>query len=829
MTAGQDLRIDQAIFGEVQAGHALRLASGDRQLASQLAPRLDLPDTAPPGVDWSPFVSGFPFNDCYIIARTFKDVGATRSGMVFAHALVAPLDALVSQPDIGPLFARLLSHPDMPAELPSFQIDAATAPIGEADELRAVAALLVQRGSGAVVRLGYEDFEPLAMALWAGMTPAMRRGFAFRLSFGPNDLVETPAPALVCTPRSLVGRWQGYRVVDKAQPFEPSPAADLLSGLSGGLPLAAFGKSVGAETASFSDLTLLEQAYRLAEVEAETFGNLIAALRLTQRLSPSQTHGSAGKNRLLDRAIQHVAKASAGDVLLLRNLDISGFEAARLWASLRRWGALNQFSSSEDGAFVSVLGALGDPQAANEAWRTAITQGLADASAKTPKAIAAAFWRWVAREPAVITPLWQALAPKAKFADELVRVAPTALAKSTAKSLLALAAAAKLYRLHGVAAALSFEPAVAAAEQVAFEPASADAGVRLSLRSATPAEVVAIAIKIVDPRLIKIAGEHAGRTPSLLRLLDYSRSAARDVWSQAIALRPAAWCGPADPAAAFALVLDDQLAGHDASTGLLDQLSETDLADVMGYTRRAELWTLLPQAAQRRMLVATAAAWVRGANAGSPSPVESALEAAILASPELDALLAKLSRESPARAAQIFSVLPSFSESRFRPWLRSALNTGLALSLTNAEALGRLVEARGWRASAEDLLNALRQGRDDVRPGLRLCQGLLSSWDRWWNGLAPVSADEKWATLEATACDLFPTGPDDAGLWERAGGHNADLNTTGNGRSRWRDALQRIRRGARGPKIDKLMREMQKDFPQNPTLTFLAKDNEFGG
>ena len=79
----------------IRGGHALREATGDRQLAAEFASRLDLPDTAPSGVVWSPFTSGFPHADRYVLARTFLDPQATRGGMVLSHALIISLEDII--------------------------------------------------------------------------------------------------------------------------------------------------------------------------------------------------------------------------------------------------------------------------------------------------------------------------------------------------------------------------------------------------------------------------------------------------------------------------------------------------------------------------------------------------------------------------------------------------------------------------------------------------------------------------------------------------------------------------------------------------------------
>ena len=67
------MRIEQALYGEHRGGHSLLASSGDNEVSAGIVQRLDLPDTAPPGVEWSPFLRGFPYQSLYVLSRTFRD------------------------------------------------------------------------------------------------------------------------------------------------------------------------------------------------------------------------------------------------------------------------------------------------------------------------------------------------------------------------------------------------------------------------------------------------------------------------------------------------------------------------------------------------------------------------------------------------------------------------------------------------------------------------------------------------------------------------------------------------------------------------------------
>ncbi len=108
----------RAVYGEVRGGHGLRAATpGFERVAEDCISGLDLPDTAPAGVDWSPFTRGFPHGEWFVLARTFLDVAAPRKGMVLSHALFAPLTEFSQTSDLRPALALLPAGLDAPVRM----------------------------------------------------------------------------------------------------------------------------------------------------------------------------------------------------------------------------------------------------------------------------------------------------------------------------------------------------------------------------------------------------------------------------------------------------------------------------------------------------------------------------------------------------------------------------------------------------------------------------------------------------------------------------------------------------------------------------------------
>lgn len=816
------MKIEHAIYGEVHGGHALRLASGQSLIPAELASRLDLPDTAPPGVNWSPFVSGFPYGDRYVLARTFADSTATRAGMVLSHAVIAPLLELTAVRDLRPLLALLITAPVAPTAMETHDLSTLTAPPPTAIDLVPAAEALTTRGSGPVVRIGTQAFEDLAIALWFNLWPEIRARFAFRLSFGPHDLVDVPKPLLVCTPAPLAARWTNYRIVGPAGSAPLSRAAAILTGGAEANSVLRFASDIGAVLRDLADLTLLDRAYELASASNPTFEECVAVLRLVERLSPDPGAGVAGKVILIDRLNTQLLTATVQDVLLLRNLSTAGFETAnKVWASLTSWAANSKLEPEDD---LTLLSAIEDALSTSKAiqpWCEAILTGMAAAWNSTSNAFPAAFWRWADIRPAIITALAERFLRTPELEARLANASPKHVSPAAGNAVMGIARSRKWLQLHGAAAGASLSPENAVRVQFSVDanPDYLD-GIRAALGRATPSQALEIALEGKDLRILQIVAEEISREPQLFKELDFSLAAAQEIWVRAIAINAEAWRGPADPGLAFTVVIQNMLDGGPANERLIAALSMTPVADLSDYSRRAEVWPHMAEPIRANLLKATGAGWIKRALlADIPYPPDHELESAILASSRMDNLTSDI-----ATTVRIVSALPRFDQSRFLRWLSQCALAQSKIAITDAEILGNLALDRRWQRAVDEFVRFARAGRDDFKPAVRICQQMLNFYTRWSLGLA--AHHDKWAVLEELSSELYPTGPDHNELWARAGGSHSDLQSYGTGRSRWRNAITQVKNG-KVPQAIRLLDEMKRDFPANDSLRRLALDPEF--
>jgi GTPase-associated protein 1, N-terminal domain type 1/Effector-associated domain 1 len=823
------MRVNQAIFGELNGGHALKAQTGCEQLALEITERLDLPDTAPFGVSWSPYVSGFPCRDHYILARTLADTGAVRSGMVLSHALIVPISEISRIGNLGPLFGKLMTSISQPIELIAFDENIETGVPPVASDLVPAANALAAQGTDPVVRLGVDAFEELVASLWWNLWPGMRRAFSFRLSFGPHDVFENPKPNLVCTPLALAARWRGYRIIDKsATETANSMTAAVLSGAEDSADLSKFAAEIGSRSLKLRELPLLGHAYRLMKGESDTLDNTIAAVRLVDRLSPDQTEGAAKKTSLLRQLTNHLKSADPQQILLLRNLTLSGFtETTTVWEAVARWVSTAVEVDRNDEAMTSIVTEAMVEKDAVDEWRYGIRKGLSTV-AKVPSVyFAQAVWRWLVAKPDLADPIFEIFPPQRPVEFQFASVAPPRIGALLADAVKRLALARGWLRLHGAVLSASERPLEAIRMQISVDKDLNDSsGVRLALRSADIHQVLEAAVTLKDERLIGLAAEEVAKNPAVFAKAECTTVGEQSVWAAAIALDEALWQAPAFPRSARDAVLNSYLDDGDCKQSLIAELSGTPLSDLCDFPRRSQLWQRLATGPRNRYLRATATGWLEHSLQG---------DAPFLPDEEVQTELLSLFDRDPTVFAshvtagiRIIELIHGFDEDRFLRWLQVILVASRHLSTVEAENLGQLILSRDWRSAAEEILHRVRDQRPDLKPTLVTCSSILSVVARLTLYELTLTSSQKWEALEDVVTQLYGTGPEHDSVWERAGGENSDLLSYGSGRSRWHAALTRVRNG-KAPSPKKLLREMLRDYPKNEALRLLSRDRDIFG
>lgn len=79
-----------------------------------------------------------------------------------------------------------------------------------------------------------------------------------------------------------------------------------------------------------------------------------------------------------------------------------------------------------------------------------------------------------------------------------------------------------------------------------------------------------------------------------------------------------------------------------------------------------------------------------------------------------------------------------------------------------------------------------------------------------------------WRELTALLTQMYPSGPREQHVWERADGDPSRLLPGTSGRTAWYDAVSMLRRGGGGATVASLLREAREDYPLNTGLWLLV-------
>ncbi|WP_265919542.1 effector-associated domain EAD1-containing protein [Cupriavidus nantongensis] len=637
-------------------------------------------------------------------------------------------------------------------------------------------------------------------------------------------------PALVCTPESLRARWTKHRIVKPDDQTPESESARILCGHRDIQPILALAKNLGVEIHTLKELTRLERLHSLLS-GSESFDDLLAAIRLADGLSDQPTIGANIKENLIDRFTALIPGIGCKQLLVMRNLALSGFANTRtLWSAVEQLVSDLEFAQEDDGDSVEMVSASVDENRALLPWRAAVTAGLSIAARRDESAISLAIWRWAEISKAAFAAIVDTIPADAAVEQRLAQRVPRKLHVANPTCLLSALLKKRWLTAYGAVLASTLPPLDAAGQQLKVDKdANHSAGLRSALRYASLPQTLECTLTYKDPRLIELCADLAAVHPQVLSSIRGNDITEQSVWRAAIGKSPSLWNAPSDAVGVRDTVMTRLAEGLPVDIGLLEVLAQTPLADLSTTTERARLWSLLPVSLRSHYLQATATGWLDvAAKVSLMTPPEAELEHAILSSLSLQSLLRR-SSVTVALRLSVVNALPSFREEMFITWLTDLLRDVRNLSHAESEQLGTLVASRRWSNAAQYLSDLLADHRHDLMPGLRLCADLLNFYTRWVRGISKPTVAEKWSALEKEACELYPSGPDSDELWSRAGGKNFDLSgASQNGATRWHTALNSIRFGAR-PTARDLLAVMRRDFPLNEKLRLYASDADIVG
>lgn len=819
--------IHQAIYGEVlgkTSGHGLLAASDEKnKLFSRASGYTDLADRPEDGVLSSFVVRGLFVEDHFLLIKTFPDRSpGLRSGRVFSHALFIPKTDLHQVSNLSNLFKYHLNSIQKEVKMHSFEYVSQEAnTIMKTVDGRETAATNALLENQPFVWLGEEGYWEWIDRIWDKLPTREKQNLKIGAAFGPS-YAKNDCLNLLYIPEDAETLWErnSFRVIDKheSQSLQSLAASWLVEDAENTASFEMLFDDFSPKIDSIEALNRLAyygEVYHKLDSEPE-LNRLLVLASFISKVSLSEKVGVKGKNKLMNAIIQAIPNAPINLIIALQYQNWAGFPNAirpitDALNDLLNHHLLKGKKAKEYGAvLVSALEAD-----STNWWASTVLGYTRNRLKKRQSSDAQIFWQWIGKEPTLIAQHTYWLPNDAE--SELIKKLPQ-LETAVAEAVLNMAEQKDWLVLHAKVAAQLYSAKNAIEVQLRIDTDENHTRAFQALSECIKSSsFVSEAAGHTDARLHHIAGKLITENSNLMKGIDITSEGWQNCWQAAIEQGSEVWLGISNPQYILFEILDHMLAGNSFNKTLLNAISIGKFNSLKDYPQRASIWPVLPEKARSEFVSTTLVELIIecATSKFNYKDLESELKKE-LQSQKLQNFVMSSKTIPLAKKLNLFDMLPGLGEHHAQQLIRN--NHFLP---AEAEEFGRLISKNRWIAVVEELYDN-RIHRNDLLPTLLRSSHLLGLWQRFAlssSGLKvdAISSEEWWDEFLRTTLVLFPSGPDENGLWVSSGGDLSQLQTTGTGREKWSFAVQILRNNGK-PKVKKLLSKMSAIYTDNEIL-----------
>ncbi len=826
--------IHQAIYGEVPgktSGHDMLATSDEKNvLFRKVSGYTDLADRPDGGLLSGPVMRGFFAEDHFLLIKTFPDKSpGLRSGRVFSHALFIQKTDLHRVCILSNLFQYHLPGIQKEAKMNILEYDSPEAmkTTGAMDGREAAATNALLQNEP-FVWLGKEGYWEWVARIWPKLPIRVKPMLKIGAAFGPSYVNKNEYLNLLYIPEDAKTLWErhSFRALGKgeSQTLQSAAAYWLAGDTKKAVPFEILLNDFAPIIESMETLKCLEdygKAYHQID-KNPGLNYLLALADFISKISPNKRAGIKGKNRLMSAILQAIPNASVNMFMALIYQSWKGFPDARTSASdaVRDW-LINHLLQGKKAKEYGVVIVKALKAETKNWWVKTVLNYVNKRLKKRQPNDGPILWQWMKNEPSLIPQHTSWLPDDAE--KDLIPKIPQ-LETVDAEAVLHMAEQKGWLVLHAKVAAQCYSAEKAIQVQLRIDTDEDHiVAIEAISQSISGSSFVPVAACHTDARLHRIAGKLIAGNSKLLNGIDITREGWQQCWKAAIEQGSEVWSGISNPQHTLFKILDHLMAGKAFSGTLLNAISIGKYSSLKDYPQRASIWPELPEKVRSEFISATLVDLVDelATNKLGYNNLEFELKKGVQSQKVQQHVIS--SKTIPlTKKLRLFDVLPGLKEYHAQQLVQES-----HFSPTEAEEFGLLVSKNRWKTLVEELYNN-RSHRKDLVPALLQCSHLLGLWQRFGLSISGLKSDaishnEWWEVFLSRAVELYPSGPTQNGLWTNAGGKLEELTYQGvSGKQSWSFAINHIRRGG-SPSIKKLLKEMQKEFKGDLTLTQLIQ------
>lgn len=836
--------IHQALCGENEDDKSsgfslLKTTLEDKSLAKKILPKTNLADLPSSGINWVPAIRGFLVDQHFLIIKTYPDNSPkVRTGRLFSHVLIINKDDIGYVNDLSTLFSYFNEqiNKDLAINPIEYQSDIHFQSNYTSQEKKVAQGIVGNKRN--IIWVGQWGFEDMVCKIWRGLDFNTRCKLNFGIQFNPTQ-VNIDKFNILATPENIAIQWRNRTDFFLIEPQEPDTclslaAKSILGDNEAKIQFQNFSAKIEAPSPSIEHLETWEWCIKATEYarkgKKSKFADVQQLLILICAYSKDKNKGDTFKQEVLTVFIDLLKESSdISEILSLRDIDFDAIKNAnlKLQRALSEWCERYLFDDkfNESNPCISIIDKVSDTRYTTVWWRESVKESFVNKIKHWQKDYAKICWRWFDEDSQTFSILFTFLPENNKqIEQDLIDTFPHNVAVNLLLDISVFAAKKKWYKLHAAAICKQHkEVHVILNQQLAVDKdENSIDGFEYIADYYRPLDFIGESVNLNDERLWTISGRMLSKTNFIERLniSDYG-------WHKIIcnALQQGTPIEDLFKYPEFFVynTLDALLQGVEVPDEIWSIIVKNQLTDIYDYEQREKAWDILPLNIKKDFLQATASTYMKleDSNIILEQELQNYLNGTVFLQEyfnqnrrNLSAILRLFNKVNVTNQTLLANFIYSYNEQ---------------MPQLDAISLGKIVLKKRWEKCAENIYEKSKWNAS-YRVALQECYlllGLLSrfslSLSGWLSNIA-ISEDEWWESLHKIACNLFPKGPNDDNLWEKADGKASELHHDTTGEDAWRKALAKLRKGGcKNITVPKLLKAMKDKYSVNHELNSLIE------
>ncbi len=741
--------VHQAYYGEVNRSHSCinSTIASDKDLNSFLLTFTDRPGAIPPGVQLAPYLSGAPYSNFYIFTKTIPDARASRSGMVFTHALIIDFGTITLVNNLEPFFSLFVNevpHDKENLEALKISYSPIADPISSLSPnyvIESLAALL--NGESPILFSGtFDTFKVVLQAIWIVPIQAFRNGIRFRTSFTPSDIESISNLTIVNIQQPFIPKWSGKKIilseVTRGDHIITDQEAYILHS-NGDSPFAKFLVGLQLDAVNLQNIRFASEIYDTYKaLDSISDGDKVRqAIRIISKISPSQSNGIHIKEQFISKLIGLYESGVDTNLKALRNVTWSAFEngserMALLISKVIELGDDNITESNTDVSDTLILSICEEPY---NWWHQAVQLAFKKVIGKSIQPYLPVIWSVIIKSENSLKTMLSLVPDTARNGEEMRMSIPkrisTQIGSDLYDKLLHFVARKKWYMFYADLNLLRLSKIDTLLAQISVEkhstidPAS---GVKYVADQIEDGELIGMTISNCQKELIHLSVDRISRTTSLLKSIEVQNSCWLEIWASILdEVKNISYGIAGEEKRLVYLVLDQIVQGKQIPDTIIKYISVSEFANICEYPQRVTIWKRLPSLYVGSFKAKTLEDVLRSFLKGqiNTDDIEQDLVQELTSDKFVSKFLAT-NRNNLSLVVQLFDSFSGLKDEYLSEYIKNYRSN---LSNEEAENLGEMVSRRQYRAAATSIYNKSTHN-SSFKGALKFC-GDLVKYD-WW-------------------------------------------------------------------------------------------------